>query len=315
MKHILTPLALTLIAAPALAQDKMTVMLDWFINPDHGPIILAEENGYFTDAGLEVELISPADPNDPPRMVAAGRVDLAVSYQPELHLAQREGLDLRRVGTLVETPLTCLVVRADGPVKEMADLKGRKVGFAVSGVQEMLLDAMLSHHGVAPSEVEQINIGWSISPALMSCQVDGVIGAFRNFELNQMQIEGHEGRCFYPEAEGVPAYDELIYVAHAEDMDREMIARFLRATERAAADIVNDPAASGETFFASDAELRNELNTRAWEDTWPRFATRPAAVDHGRYDRFEAFMQESGVVETVIPAADLVVDVTAQAKP
>ena len=105
MKHILTPLALTLIAAPALAQDKMTVMLDWFINPDHGPIILAEEKGYFTEAGLEVELISPADPNDPPRMVAAGRVDLAVSYQPELHLAQREGLDLRRVGTLVETPL------------------------------------------------------------------------------------------------------------------------------------------------------------------------------------------------------------------
>ena len=113
----------------------------------------------------------------------------------------------------------------------------------------------------------------------------------------------------------MPAYDELIYVAHAEEMDRDMIARFLRATERAAADIVNDPATSGEVFFASDAELRNELNTRAWEDTWPRFATRPAAVDHGRYDRFETFMQESGVVDAVIPAADLVVDVTAQAKP
>ncbi|EDQ04305.1 Putative thiamine biosynthesis protein [Sulfitobacter indolifex] len=312
MKNILVPLAFTLIAAPAVAQDKMTVMLDWFINPDHGPIILAEEKGYFADAGLDVELISPADPNEPPRMVAAGRVDLAVSYQPELHLAQREGLDLRRVGTLIETPLTCLVVRAAGPVQEMADLKGRKVGFAVAGVQEMLLDAMLSNNGVAPSEVEQINIGWSISPALMSGQVDGVIGAFRNFELNQMAIEGHEGRCFYPEAEGVPAYDELIYVAHADDMNRDMIARFLSATERAAADIVNDPTGSGETFFASDAELRNELNTRAWQDTWPRFATRPAAVDHGRYDRFETFMLESGVVEATIPAADLVVDVTAK---
>lgn len=312
MKNILAPLAFTLIAAPALAQDKMTVMLDWFINPDHGPIILAKEKGYFADAGLEVELISPADPNEPPRMVAAGRVDLAVSYQPELHLAQREGLDLRRVGTLIETPLTCLVVRADGPVQEVADLKGRKVGFAVAGVQEMLLDAMLSNNGVDPSEVEQINIGWSISPALMSGQVDGVIGAFRNFELNQMAIEGHEGRCFYPEAEGVPAYDELIYVAHADDMNRDMIARFLGATERAAADIVNNPTASGEVFFASDAELRNDLNTRAWEDTWPRFATRPAAVDHGRYDRFETFMLESGVVETTIPAADLVVDVTAK---
>jgi putative hydroxymethylpyrimidine transport system substrate-binding protein len=128
MKHALATLALTLFATHALAQDKMTVMLDWFINPDHGPIILAQELGYFADAGLEVELVTPADPNDPPRMVAAGRVDLAVSYQPELHLNRREGLDLVRVGTLIETPLTCLVVRADGPV--------RAIGLAY-GAQEL----------------------------------------------------------------------------------------------------------------------------------------------------------------------------------
>jgi putative hydroxymethylpyrimidine transport system substrate-binding protein len=312
MKHALATLALTLFATPALAQDKMTVMLDWFINPDHGPIILAQELGYFADAGLEVELVTPADPNDPPRMVAAGRVDLAVSYQPELHLNRREGLDLVRVGTLIETPLTCLVVRADGPVQSMADLAGRKVGFAVAGVQEMLLAAMLTHNSISPDEVEKINIGWSISPALMSGQVDGVIGAFRNFELNQMDIEGVEGRCFYPEAEGVPSYDELIYVAHTEGMDHGIIARFMLATERATADILNDPDAMAEVFFATSAELRNELNTRAWGDTWPRFATRPAAVDHGRYDRFEAFLLAQGAVDSAVSAADLVVDVTAQ---
>ncbi|MDK3074328.1 ABC transporter substrate-binding protein [Sedimentitalea sp. JM2-8] len=313
MKHILAALALGLIATPVLSQDRLTVMLDWFVNPDHGPIILAEEMGYFADAGLEVEIVTPADPNDPPRMAAAGRVDLAVSYQPELHLNRREGLDLVRVGTLIETPLTCLVVRADGPVQSLADLAGRKVGFAVAGVQEMLLAAMLDHNGLSVGDVEQINIGWSISPALMSGQVDGVIGAFRNFELNQMEIEGHEGRCFYPESEGVPSYDELIYVARADGLDRDTIARFLLATERATADILNDPEAAGERFFASSAELRNELNTRAWGDTWPRFATRPAAVDHGRYDRFEAFLVAQGAVNTAIPAADLVVDVTAQA--
>ncbi|WP_108484154.1 ABC transporter substrate-binding protein [Oceaniglobus ichthyenteri] len=312
MKHILTTLAFGLIATPVLAQDRLTVMLDWFVNPDHGPIILAEEMGYFADAGLEVEIVTPADPNDPPRMAAAGRVDLAVTYQPELHLNRREGLDLVRVGTLIETPLTCLVVRADGPVQSLGDLAGRKVGFAVAGVQEMLLTAMLDHNGLSDDDVEQINIGWSISPALMSGQVDGVIGAFRNFELNQMEIEGHEGRCFYPEAEGVPSYDELIYVARADGLDRDPIARFLLATERATADILNDPEAAGERFFATSAELRNELNTRAWGDTWPRFATRPAAVDQGRYDRFEAFLVAQGAVKTAIPAADLVVDVTAQ---
>ncbi|MDX2482718.1 MAG: ABC transporter substrate-binding protein [Pseudodonghicola sp.] len=311
MKKILATCAMTLLATPALAQDHMTVMLDWFINPDHGPIILAEELGFFADAGLEVELVTPADPSDPPRMVAAGNVDLALSYQPELHLNRREGLDVVRVGTLIETPLTCLVVRADGPVQSVADLAGRKVGFSVAGVQEMLLSAMLAHSGLSPEDVEQINIGWSISPALMSGQVDGVIGAFRNFELNQMQLEGHEGRCFYPEAEGVPAYDELIYIARAEGLDRELISRFLLATERAAAYIVNDPEAAGKAFFATSAELRNELNIRAWADTWPRFASRPAAVDQGRYARFEAFLLAQGAVEAAIPAADLVRDVTA----
>ncbi|MFU8863561.1 MAG: ABC transporter substrate-binding protein [Rhodobacterales bacterium] len=312
MKTTLSTLALTaLLALPAQAQDKLTVMLDWFVNPDHGPIVLAQELGYFDEAGLEVEIVTPSDPNEPPRMAAAGRVDLAVSYQPQLHLSRHAGLPLVRVGTLVETPLTCLVVMADGPVQSMADLKGRKVGFAVAGVQEVMLNAMLAHHDMAPDDVEQINIGWSISPALMSGQVDGVIGAFRNFELNQLALEGREGRCFYPEAEGIPAYDELIYVADPARMDAALIARFLSATERASLFIVNQPAAAWEMFRDTDAALDTELNALAWDDTWPRFAMRPAAVEAGRYQRFEAFLAEAGATPGGIAAHDLTVDVTA----
>lgn len=62
-----------------------------------------------------------------------------------------------------------------------------------------------------------INVNWSLSPSLMSKQVDVVICAFRNFELNQMDIKGVKGRCFYEE-EGFPAYDELIYVANKKTM-------------------------------------------------------------------------------------------------
>ena len=89
----LTALAL-LLATPAAAQDRMSVVLDWFVNPDHGPIIVAQEQGYFSDAGLEVEVIAPADPADPPKMAAAGRADLAISYQPQLHLQVAEGMPL-----------------------------------------------------------------------------------------------------------------------------------------------------------------------------------------------------------------------------
>ena len=120
MKHLITVAAL-FGATPALAQDKMTLLLDWFINPDHGPIIVAEELGYFADQDLEVEIVAPADPSAPPKLVAAGQGDIAVSYQPSQHLHVAEGLPLVRVGTLVATPLNCLLVLKDGPIQNISD--------------------------------------------------------------------------------------------------------------------------------------------------------------------------------------------------
>ena len=304
-------LILAFLAAPAMAQDKMTLILDWFVNPDHGPVILAEELGYFEEAGLEVEVVAPADPSDPPKMVAAGRADLAIAYQPQLHLQVEEGLPLIRVGTLIATPLNCLLVLKDGPVASTADLRGRKIGFSVAGVEEALLSAILGQHGIALSEVDLVNVNWSLSPALMAGQVDAVIGAYRNFELNQMEIEGVQGRCFFVEEEGVPAYDELIYVANPETMDKDVIRRFLHATERATQYIMNHPEKAWEIFSGTSKELQDRLNEMAWADTYPRFATRPAALDHGRYARFEAFLLESGLIAEPTPVAGLATDINA----
>jgi len=311
MKSALTVLLL-LAAAPAFAQDRMSVMLDWFVNPDHGPIIVAQERGYFADVGLEVEIIAPANPADPPKMVAAGAADLAISYQPQLHLQVAEGMPLIRVGTLVATPLNCLLVLQDGPIQEIADLEGRKVGFSVSGFEEALLSAMLGQAGLGTADIDLINVNWSLSPALMSGQVDAVIGAFRNFELNQMDIEGVPGRCFFPEAEGVPTYDELIYVANPETMDAEMIRRFLAATGKATQFIINHPHESWEIFSSTSAELQDELNERAWADTLPRFALRPEALDAGRYERFENFLAEAGLIDGTRPVSELATDLGAQ---
>ena len=196
----------------AFANEKITLLLDWFINPDHGPIIIAQEKEYFKELGLEVEIIPPANPSDPPKLVAAGKADIAISYQPQLHMQIHEGLPLVRIGTLVATPLNCLLVLKNGPIKTIEDLKNKKIGYSISGMEEALLGAILKKAGIKENEVEYINVNWSLSPSIMSGQVDAVIGAFRNFELNQMNIEGVEGKCFYIEEEGVPPYDELIFV-------------------------------------------------------------------------------------------------------
>ena len=297
--------------APAAATDKITLLLDWFVNPDHGPIIIAAEKGYFKDAGLDVEVIAPADPADPPKLVAAGRAELAISYQPQLHLQVAEGLPLVRVGTLVATPLNCLLVLADGPVKSIADLRGGKVGFSVAGVEEALLTTILERNGVGLDEIDLVNVNWSLSPSLMSGQVDAVIGAFRNFELNQMDIEGVKGRCFYLEEEGLPAYDELIYIANRDSMNKDVIRRFLQATELATQYIINHPQESWNIFKSTAKELDDELNKRAWVDTLPRLALRPAALDAGRYVRFEAFLKDAGLLKDTRGVEMLAVDVGA----
>jgi putative hydroxymethylpyrimidine transport system substrate-binding protein len=306
MRHA-AALAAALAATPALAQDRISLVLDWFVNPDHGPIIVAEQLGYFEEAGLEVEIQAPSDPSLPPKLAAAGEADLAISYQPQLHLQVAEGLPLKRVGTLVASPLNCLLVLEDGPVETLADLDGRTIGYSVAGVEEALLTALLDEAGLSLDDVELVNVNWSLSPSLMSGQVDAVIGAFRNFELNQMEIEGVPGRCFYIEEHGVPIYDELIYVANPETMDADAVARFLAATERATQYIVNHPEESWELFKGYGAELDDELNRKAWTDTLPRFALRPSAVDLGRYERFDAFLLEAGLIEEANPVDALVI--------
>ena len=284
------------VAPPAAAAERLTLLLDWFVNPDHAPIIVADELGYFADAGLEVEIVAPADPNDPPKLVAAGQADVAISYQPQLHIQVDQGLPLARIGTLVATPLNSLVALADGPIREIADLEGRKIGFSVGGFEDALLGAMLGHHGVSLADVELVNVNFALSPALLSGQVDAVIGAFRNFELNQLELEGRPGRAFYPEEEGVPAYDELIFIANTGALGDPRLPRFIDAIEAATLHILNHPDESFTLFVEGRPELDDELNRRAWADTLPRFALRPAALDTARYARFAAFLEAQGLI-------------------
>jgi putative hydroxymethylpyrimidine transport system substrate-binding protein len=297
------------IAAPTRAADKLTVVLDWFVNPDHAPLYVALENGYFAEAGLDVEFIAPSDPNDPPKLVAAGKADIAVSYQPQLHIQVAEGLPLTRIGTLIATPLNTLVVAGDGPIRSIGDLKGKKVGFSVGGFEDAVLSTMLAEAGLTLDDVTLVNVNFSLAPSILSGQVDAVVGAFRNFELNQMALEGAPGRAFYPEEHGVPPYDELILIARSDRRDDPRLAAFVRAVERGVQYLVNHPEESWDLFIKGDREsLDDELNRRAWRDTLPRFALRPAALDVGRYATFADFLVAQGLIEHAPPVADYAVE-------
>ncbi|MTI16615.1 ABC transporter ATP-binding protein [Rhodobacteraceae bacterium RKSG542] len=303
-----TGLALLAGTVNAVANEKMTILLDWFVNPDHAPLVVAQARGFFEKQGLDVELIEPADPAMPPRLVAAGQGEVAISYQPVLHAQVDEGLPVARIGTLVATPLNTLIVKADGPIKELSDLKDKRIGFSVSGFEDAMLGQMLKQSGLSLDDVELINVNFALSQSLLADQVDAIIGGYRNFELTQLELEGGKGKAFFPEENGVPAYDELLYIAHKDKLDDPRLKKFLAAIEAATVYLLNHPEDSWAAFLEQYPHLDDELNRRAWKDTLPRFAARPAAMDTGRYERFADFLLNKGLIKKETPVEQYAVE-------
>lgn len=303
MKKIISKitLSLILISSSALAEkEKLSLLLDWFINPDHAAIIIAQQKGFFEKNNLNVEIIEPADPSMPPKLVAAKKADLAVDYQPQLQMQVSEGLPLVRIATLVNSPLNSLVVLENSGINKIEDLKGKKVGYSVSGFETALLDSMLKSVNLSAKDVELVNVNWSLSPSLMSKQVDAVIGAFRNFELNQLKLENQAGIAFFPEDYGVPKYDELIVVANKETISQEKYKKFVKSLQEASIYIKENPEKSWETFVSyKPKELDNELNRLAWADTLPYLAQNPATFDKIIYEQMALFMKENRLIKTL----------------
>lgn len=304
MKRItILSIAFAALMAPQAMAQKVTLALDWFLNPDHAPILIALVDGNFARHGLDVTIIEPADPNDPPKLVAAGQMDMAITYQPNLHMQVDRGLPVMRVGTLIGQPLNILLALGDGPVQSIGDLKGRRIGYSVGGFEEALLGAMLEKHGLLLSDVTLVNVNFSLAPSLMAGQVDAVIGAYRNFEMNILAMRGRTARPFYVEQEGVPTYDELVFITHTSRANEAWVGAFMTALTEATATLKAEPGAAWQRVLANWPKLDDELNNRAFGDTWQLFAEDPRALDVARYEAFAAFLLARGLISEVKPVA------------
>ena len=292
-----------LFATPAFAQqpEKLTLLLDWFINPNHAPIVLAKERGLFLKRGLDVTIIEPSDPSAPPRLIAAGQGDIGVSYQPSFTRAVKNNIPVVRIGTLIATPLNTLTVLADGPIKTLADLKGKTIGYSGSGIQDVMLRAMLKSAGLTQEDVKLVSVNFALTIALVSGRADAIIGGYRNFEAMEIELAGKKPKMFFPEDAGVPPYDELIYIAKQDRFGDAKFDRFFAAIEEATLLILNDPDGSWSSFIKAHPKLDDALNKRAWVDTIRRFQAAPKAVDADRYLAVAEFMKQGGIIDKVEP--------------
>ncbi len=294
-----------LLSVGSASAEKLTLMLDWFPNIDHLPIYVAQERGLFKEKGLEVEIISPSETADGLKLAASGNVDIAVSYEPQTIIATAAGLDVKVVGRLVEHPLTTLLFLKNDKIKTPKDLEGKKIGYTVPGLMDVMLKAFMSINGV--KNYEAINVGFTIVPALVAGNVDAMMGPFKTYETVTMAHQNLEADYFELEKFGIPDYEELIFVCGAKTLGQKekSIKGFIQAVEAATAYMREHPEAALKTYLAALPEADKRVETDAFQLTLPFYAA-PGGSDVTAWQRFADFSLEHGLIEKPVKAADLI---------
>jgi putative hydroxymethylpyrimidine transport system substrate-binding protein len=290
------------------AAQPVTLMLDYLPNADHAGIYAALANGSFDKAKIKLKVQTPSDPAAPLKLLAAGKVDLAISYEPEVLLARDQGAKVVAIAAIVQRPLTSVISLKGSGVQTIRDLEGKKVGTAGIPYQSAFLKTMLEQADVAPESVKEINVGFNLVPAMLSKKVDATLGAFWNYEGVQLQRRKKHPNIIKLDSAGVPAYNELVLVARADDLRNRgpIIRRAVQAIADGYGAVRRDPAKAADQLVAANPDLDKGLQLASIKATLPVFFPADGDLpfgfqDTGHWAKFAAWMLENDLIKQ--PAA------------
>lgn len=288
-----TMLAIVL-AACGSKQDTLTaasakpfsVMLDWFPNADHAPLYEAIAQGDFRAVGLDVHPIVPSETEEPLKLLAAGKVDMAISYEPQLLLARDQGYKLVSIAALVQRPLTSIIALPGQHVRGVADLKGKRVGTAGIGYQAAELRTAVQAAGVDPASVREVNVGFNLVPAMLSGKIAATLGGFWNYEGIQLE-RMHKRPVVIPiDQAGVPTYDELVLVVREDEANTRGadLRAFIQALSRGQQQASADPKGAASLIKQANPDADEALQVASIEKTLPAMLPSQAGEPYGWQD-------------------------------
>jgi putative hydroxymethylpyrimidine transport system substrate-binding protein len=292
--------------------DSLSLTLDFYPNPDHAGIYMAQKLGYFAEAGLDVRIQTPSDPAAPVKLLAAGQTDLAISYEPEVFLAHEKGLDVTAVAALVDRPLTSMIWLRKSGVKGIADLRGKTIATAGIPYQDAYLKTILARAKLSPDDVKTVNVGFGLLPAILGGKAEAMLGGFRNVEGVDLRLRGKDPVVSPVDQLGVPTYDELVLIAERQRLedDPEPIRLFLAALARGTAAAASNPGAATKALLEANPDLDPKLTEAEMAATLPlldppRGKQPYGYMDAGRWVEFAGWMRDNELISTLPAPTDV----------
>jgi putative hydroxymethylpyrimidine transport system substrate-binding protein len=293
---------------PAGDLVKVTVALDWYPNSNHAGLFLARERGWFAEEGLDVDLYTPADPTTVLQTVGAGKDTLGISYQTDVLLARAQGVPVVSVAAIAQQPLQGIMVLESSGIARPSDLAGKVVGYPGIPSQEAYLATMLASDGLEMEDVELVNVGFDLTPALVSGRADAALGAFWTHETIVAERAGYPVGMLRVEAFGVPPYYELVLVASEETVasDPDLVTRFLRAAARGYAVAAEEPETALDALATASPDLDRDVESAGIElviPTWTEGDVPFGTQDPERWTGYAAWMAEQDLIPADLDAA------------
>ncbi len=286
--------------------EPLSLTLDFYPNPDHAGIYMAQKLGYFKEAGLDVSINTPADPAAPIKLLAAGQTDLAISYEPEVLLAREQGLDVKAVGAVVNRPLTSMIWLKKSGIKGVADLKGKTIATAGIPYQDAYLKTILARANLTPDDVKAVNVGFGLLPAIVGGSAQAMLGGFSNIEGVDLRLRGKDPVVTPVDKLGVPTYDELVLVARGKRLEEDprAIRLFIAALARGTAAAASNPKAATNALLEANPDLDPKLTKAEVAATLPllnpaRGSHPYGYMDPAKWREFIGWMRDNGLIDAL----------------
>ncbi len=308
MKKVITGI-LILISLIACSNQqevtKVSLALDWYPNSNHAGIFYAKDLGLFSSANLEVEVYTPSDPSTILQTVGAGRDQFGISYQPDLLLARNEGVPVVAVSSIVRSPLNSIMTLGSSGISSPAQLKGRTIGYPGIPLNIGILESILDGQGLTMNDIELIDVGFDLVPALLSGRVDAVIGAFWSHESILIELEGKEVNILKFQDWGIPEYHELVLVTSEDYLAKNegIVMEFIKAFNQGFESSIKNNEAAMDSLVKAFPEVNIELEKRGIKLLSPLWEESRSSKNLDSWNKFGDWMKSKGLINSDLDIA------------